>query len=106
MIFNDRERGEEERFRRAAETRFRLIVHRDRLMGGWAATRMALSTADAALYAKSVVLADLQEAGDNDVIRKISADFIAAGVAFNEEELRQVLAEMEREAGRSIQQTL
>ncbi|WP_395336687.1 DUF1476 domain-containing protein [Novosphingobium sp. BL-8H] len=98
MIFEDRERGEEERFRLAAQTRFRVVVHRDRLMGLWAAERMGLSPAQAEDYADKVVIADLEKPGDEDLLHKVSCDLAAAGVDCADTELLRVLTAKEAEA--------
>lgn len=102
MIFEDRERGEEERYRLAAENRFRLNVHRDRLVGLWAAERMGLSAAQAEDYADKVVIAYLEKPGDEDFLRKVSDDLSSAGVECTAAELLRVLAAKEVEAKRAL----
>ena len=60
--------------------KFRIIARRNRLLGEWAARQMGLSEAETESYAKDVVRADFEEAGDQDVIRKVLGDLTAAGV--------------------------
>ena len=69
--FEDRQRAFEAKYARDEEMQFRIIARRNRLLGQWAARQMGLSEAEAESYAKDVVRADFEEAGDNDVIRKV-----------------------------------
>ena len=78
--FNDRERAFETKFARDQEMQFRIVARRNRLLGQWAAGQMGLTQAETDAYAKAVVQADFEEAGDEDVIRKLLGDLTAAGV--------------------------
>jgi hypothetical protein len=89
--FDKREHAFENKFAHDAETRFRILARRDRLVGDWAAAHLKLGGTEAEAYAKSVVLADLEEAGDEDVVRKLVADLASAGV--DEASIRAKLAE-------------
>jgi hypothetical protein len=72
--FDDRERAFETKFAHDEDLRFRVIARRNRLLGQWAAKLMGLSDAEADAYAKDVIRADFEEAGDEDVIRKVLGD--------------------------------
>jgi hypothetical protein len=100
--FQDRERAEEAKFAHDEELSFRVHARRNRLLGAWAATRMGLSPVESESYAKSVVQADFEETGDEDVIRKVLGDLISAGVDAAEDEVRTALAAKEVEARRAI----
>lgn len=100
--FDDRERGEESKFARDEEMQFRIQARRNRLLGQWAAERMGLSSEETEAYAKSVVQADFEEAGDEDVVRKLLGDLISAGVDANEAEVRTALAQKQVEARRAL----
>ena len=100
--FQDRERAEEAKFAHDEEMLFRIHARRNRLVGQWAAERMGLSAVEAEAYAKSVVQADFEEAGDEDVIRKLLGDLIAAGVDANEGEVRAALDAKQVEARRAL----
>jgi len=100
--FGDRERAEEAHFAMEEEMQFRIHARRNRLLGQWAAERMGLSAAEAESYAKSVVQADFEEAGDEDVIRKLLGDLTAAGVDTNEAEIRLALDAKQVEARRAL----
>lgn len=100
--FHDRERAEEAKFAHDSEMEFRIHARRNRLMGVWAAERMSLTPAEAEAYAKSVVQADFEESGDEDVIRKLLGDLISAGVDADEGEVRSAMKAKEVEARRAL----
>lgn len=87
-MFDDREKAFEAKFARDEEMQFRINARRNRLLGQWAAERMGLDAAETEAYAKAVVQADFEEAGDEDVIRKLLGDLISASVEIDEAEIR------------------
>jgi hypothetical protein len=89
--FDDRERAFEAKYARDEEMQFRIIARRNRLLGEWAARLMGLTEAEADAYAKDVIRADFEEAGDEDVIRKVLGDLTAAGRC-DEARIREALA--------------
>ncbi len=103
--FDDRERAFENRYARDQEMQFKIIARRNRLLGHWAAQMMGLTEVEADTYAKDVVRADFEEAGDEDVIRKILGDFTSAGVDCDEARIRQALEHKWVEAHRQIMGT-
>ena len=100
--FDGRERAFETKFAHDEEVRFRVIARRTKLLGHWAAGLMKLSPVEAEAYAKEVVRADFEEAGDEDVIRKLLGDLTAAGVETDEAAVRQALEEQTVEARRQL----
>ena len=100
--FDDREKAFETKFAHDQEMAFRVVARRNRLVGQWAAAKMGLTPAETDAYAKSVVQADFEEAGDEDVIRKLLGDLIAAGVDTSDEEVRAALADQMVEARRQL----
>ena len=92
--FDDRKRGEEARFARDGELRFKAEARRNRLLGLWAAEHMGLSEEHAKQYAAEVVASDFEEAGDEDVFRKLSADLKAKGASVSDDMIRQKMAEL------------
>ena len=86
--FDKREEGFEKQFAHDEELRFKATARRNKLLGKWAAEKLGLSGTDADTYAKDVVMADFEEAGEDDVFRKIRADFDAKGVKQSDEEIR------------------
>jgi hypothetical protein len=100
--FDDRERAFETKFAHDEEMKFRITARRNRLLGEWAARQMGLSEAESESYAKDVVRADFEEAGDEDVIRKVLGDLTAAGVETDDAKIREALGHKEVEARRQI----
>ncbi len=92
--FDDRERAEEARYALDQETQFKVMARRNKLLGLWAADLMGLSGSDAEAYAKTVVLSDLEEPGDEDVFRKVRGDFDAAGIDRTDARIREQMAEL------------
>ena len=92
--FEDRERGEEKKFSLDQETLFKATARRNKLLGLWAADVLGLAGDEAEAYAKSVVVSDLEEPGDEDVIRKVLGDFDAKGVSRSREDIVEQLAEL------------
>lgn len=79
--FDNREKAAENKFALDAEMAFRAEARRNKLLGLWVAEQLGKSGADAEAYAKSVVAADFEEAGDEDVFRKVRADLDPATVS-------------------------
>jgi hypothetical protein len=102
--FDERERAFEAKFAHDEDMKFRVIARRNRLLGEWAAQKMGLSDVEADSYAKDVIRADFEEAGDVDVIRKVLGDLTAAGVDCDEETIRETLGHKDVEARRQIMQ--
>ena len=100
--FDDRERAFETKFAHDQDMNFRIIARRNRLLGEWAARKMALSDEETAAYAKDVVRADFEEAGDEDVIRKVLGDLTAAGIEVSDAEIREALEHKAVDAKRQI----
>ena len=100
--FDDRERAFETQYARDEEMQFRIIARRNRLMGEWAAGLMGLTEVEAASYAKDVVRADFEEAGDEDVIRKLLGDLTSANVDIDEARIREALAHKTVDARRQL----
>ena len=90
----DRENAFENKFAHDAEMQFKAEARRNKLLGLWAAELLGKSGEDAAAYAKEVVKADFEEAGDEDVYRKVSGDLgDAADEATIRAKMRSLMAE-------------
>jgi hypothetical protein len=96
--FDDRKDTFERKFAHDEELRFKATARRNKLLGLWAAEKLGKSGAEAETYAKSVVMADFQEAGDDDVLRKVRADLEANGALQGEAELRRVMTDLMQRA--------
>ena len=100
--FNDREKAFESQYARDQEMQFKIVARRNRLLGHWAAKKMGLTEAEADAYARDVIRADFEEAGDEDVIRKVLGDLTAAGIETSDAEIRQTLEHKTAEAKRQL----
>src|ERR1700730_5968212 len=89
--FDKREEGFEKQFAHDEELKFKATARRDRLLGLWAAEKLGLAGADAAAYAKEVVVAQIE---NHDVFSKIRKDFGAKGVKVTDEEIRRVMVDL------------
>lgn len=100
--FDDRERAFETQYARDEEVAFRIVARRNRLLGHWAAAQMGLTKEEADAYATAVVQADFEEAGDEDVIRKLVSDLTAASIAIDDAAVRRAVEEHTIEARRQL----
>ena len=98
--FDDRERAFENKYARDQEMQFKITARRNRLLGQWAAKKMGLTEAESEAYAKDVIRADFEEAGDEDVIRKVLGDLTSAGIDIDDAAIRQALEHKTVEARR------
>ncbi|MFL6809746.1 MAG: DUF1476 domain-containing protein [Bradyrhizobium canariense] len=92
--FDKREEAFERQFAHDEELKFKAEARRNRLLGLWAAEKLGKSGADADAYAKEVVAADFEEAGDADVLHKVLGDLTAKGTAATEAEIREKMSEL------------
>jgi hypothetical protein len=92
--FDDRKDAFEKKFAHDEELRFKATARRNKLLGLWAAGQLGHTGTDAETYAKTVVMADFEEAGDEDVLRKVRKDLEAGGKTMGEGELRRTMDEL------------
>jgi len=90
--FDERQKGFERKFAHDAELEFKSTARRNKLLGLWAAEKMGLSGDEAGAYAKSVVIADLEEAGEEDVFRKIRGDFDNKNIDQSDHQIRREMS--------------
>ena len=100
--FDKREEGFEKKFALDEEQKFKAEVRRNKLLGLWAAEKLGLSGDAATAYAKEVVAADFEEAGDKDVQNKVVKDFAAKGVAVTAAEVRVKMDELMAQAAAQV----
>lgn len=100
--FDDREQAFERKFAHDEQMKFKATARRNKLLGLWAAELMGLSKEDADVYAKSVVKADFEEAGEEDVFRRVKSDLEAKGVEVSEHRVRKAMFDLMEEAKRQI----
>jgi hypothetical protein len=92
--FDKREEGFEKQFAHDQELRFKATARRNKLLGLWAAQKLDLSGAEAEAYAKEIVLADFEEAGEDDVFRKVRRDFDAKGVKESDHQIQRTMIDL------------
>jgi hypothetical protein len=103
--FDKREEGFEKQFAHDEELKFKASARRNKLLGLWAAEKLGLSGAQAEAYAKEVVMADFEEPGDDDVLRKIRRDFDAKGINQSDQQIRRTMDELMAKAVAEVKKT-
>jgi hypothetical protein len=101
----DREEGFERKFAFDEELKFKAVARRNKLLGLWAADKLGKSGAEAEAYAREVVVADVEEGGQEDVFKKIRADFDAAGVNQSDHQIRRTMDELLAKAIEQVRNT-
>ena len=102
MSFKEREEAFEAKYTHDEDLRFRTIARRNKLFGLWVAEQLGLSGEDANHYARTVVQADLQMPGDQDVFDKVLADLRNAGATLSQHRLEKRLQECFDQAKREM----
>ncbi|MCI5048784.1 MAG: DUF1476 domain-containing protein [Rickettsiales bacterium] len=95
---NDRQKAFEDRFAQDQELQFKVQARRNKLLGLWAAEKLGKEGDEAEEYAKSVVISDFAEPGDDDVLRKVLVDFEDAELPIDRQELRHEMDRLMRVA--------
>jgi hypothetical protein len=100
--FDKREEGFERKFALDEEQKFKAEARRNRLLGLWVAEKLGLSGDAASAYAKEVIAAEFEEAGDAEVVRKVSRDLAAKGAAITEAQIRLKMDELMAQAAAQV----
>ena len=103
--FDKREEGFEKQFAHDEELRFKATARRNKMFGLWAAEKLGLTGDAAEAYAKEVVMSDFEEAGDEDVFKKVRKDFDAKGVAQSDHQIRRTMTDLLEQAIQQIRKT-
>ncbi len=101
--FDEREKGYEGKWKRDEELRFKVTARRNKLLGLWAAQKFGMEGGDADAYAKTVVIADFDRPGDDDVVEKVLADFAKYDIEMTDHGLRKEMQRLMDEASREIE---
>jgi hypothetical protein len=96
--FDKREEGFEKKFAHDEELRFKANARRNKLLGLWAAEKLGISGDAASAYAKDVVMADFEEAGEEDVFKKVRKDFDAKSLTVADQDIRRAMIDMMEKA--------
>ncbi|SMF79551.1 hypothetical protein SAMN06265365_13532 [Tistlia consotensis] len=102
MSFQDREKAFEDKFSHDSELQFRVEVRRNKLLGLWVAEMLGLKGEEADAYARDVISSDFEEAGDDDVVRKVLGDLKARDIELSEHRLRKKMDELRDVAKRQV----
>jgi hypothetical protein len=92
--FDDRQKGFEQKYKHDKELEFKVNARRNKLLGLWAAKEMGVPDGEAEAYAKTVVMADFEKPGDDDVVQKLIVDFKQKGIEMSEHRVRKHMAEL------------
>ena len=92
--FDKREEGFEKKFAHDEELRFKAMARRNKHLGQWAAQKLGISGGEADAYAKSVVVADFEHPGEDDVFNKVRKDFDAKGLKISDQEIRTAMNDL------------
>ena len=100
--FDDRQKAFEEKYAHDTELQFKVSARRNKLLGLWAAEQMGMKGDAATTYAKSVIESDFEQAGDEDVFRKVMGDLKAKKVDVSDHRLRKRMDELLQEARKQL----
>lgn len=92
--FDDRQKGFENKYKHDKELEFKINARRNKLLGQWAAKELGIAESDVEAYAKSVVMADFDKPGDDDVLQKVLGDFKQKGLEMSEHRVRKHMTEL------------
>ncbi len=101
--FDKREEGFEKKFAHDEELRFKATARRNKLLGLWAASKLGITGPEADAYAREVVIADLEEAGDGDVVRKLRKDFDAKQISVSDQDIKTMMIDLMAQAVAQVQ---
>ena len=101
--FDEREPAFEKKFALDQELRFKAESRRNRLLAEWAAPKLGITGEGVVEYARELVRADLAERGDEDVFRKLRADFDAKGVEMTDAEIRAAMGKLLADAVQQVE---
>jgi hypothetical protein len=101
--FDKRREGFESKFAHDQDLKFKATARRNKLLGLWAAEKLGLTAEQADAYAKEVVKSDFEEAGEEDVFRKVRKDFDAKKVDVSDHQIRREMDELMHTAIEQVQ---
>ena len=90
--FDDREKSFEKKFAKDQELEFKISARRNKYLGEWTAAKLGKSDDQKQSYILELIKADMQEAGDEDVFRKVKKDFQMASIGIDDSEIRDQMA--------------
>ena len=103
-VIKDRERGEERKYQMEQEIQFKAEARRNKLLGQWLAEAFGMGPSETKEYAKAVIMADLDEPGIEDVMRKVMADIDERGTDITEDQVRAKISELDAVAVQQLRE--
>jgi len=86
--FDEREKSFEKKFQMDEELQFKIAARSNKYLGEWASLKLGKNEEEKKNYIQEIIKSDLEEAGQEDVFRKIKKDFEAASINLEEKEIR------------------
>ena len=90
--FSDREKGFEKKFQMDEELQFKIAARSNKYLGEWASSKLGKNEEEKKNYIQDIIRADMEEAGSEDVFRKIKKDFQTASISIEDSEIRDQMA--------------
>ena len=87
-IYNEREKGFEKKFQMDEELQFKVAARSNKYLGEWVSAKLGKNEEEKKNYIQEIIKSDLEEAGQEDVFRKVKSDFQAASLAIEDSEIR------------------
>jgi hypothetical protein len=103
-LFDKRERSFEDKFAHDETLKFKALARRNKLLAGWAGALLGLGADQIETYREALIRADLEEAGDEDVFRKLRADFDAKGIKVSDHQIRREMEERLAQAVKEVEE--
>ena len=86
--FSDREKGFEKKFQMDEELQFKIAARSNKYLGKWAGSKLGKNEVETQNYIQEIIKADMEEAGDEDVFRKVKKDFETNSIIIEDSEIR------------------
>ena len=86
--FDEREKSFEKKFQMDEELQFKIAARSNKYLGEWASSKLGKNEVEKQNYIQEIIKADMEEAGQEDVFRKIKKDFQTASISVEESEIR------------------
>ena len=90
--FNDREKSFEKKFQMDEELQFKVVARSNKYLGEWVSSELGKNEEEKKNYIQDIIRADMEEAGSEDVFRKIKKDFQTASISIEDSEIRDQMA--------------
>jgi hypothetical protein len=86
--FDEREKSFEKKFQRDEELEFKILARSNKYLGEWVSSKLGKNDEEQVNYIQEIIKADMEEAGSEDVFRKVKKDFQSASIIVEDSEIR------------------